>query len=104
MNAYLRFCIYYERVPCPADKTTLKAYIAFLARSLKSTSIPCYLNVVRIFHVSSGYANPFENNWEVAMVKRGVSRVKGCPPVQKNAYDASDYAIIFAVFRLLFTW
>jgi hypothetical protein len=83
LNAYLRFCIYYERVPCPADKTTLKAYIAFLARSLKSSSIPCYLNIVRIVHVSAGFTNPFLENWDVSMVRRGVMRVKGQPPVQK---------------------
>jgi hypothetical protein len=83
LNAYLRFCLYFERRPCPANQVTLKAYVAFLARSLKSSSIPCYLNVVRILHVSSGVANPFLDNWELSMVRRGVSRVIGVPPNQK---------------------
>jgi hypothetical protein len=84
LNAYLRFCIYFERVPCPADQTTLKCYIAFLSRSLKPSSLPGYLNVVHILHVNSGFKNPLENNFEVGLIKRGVSRALGSPPVQKR--------------------
>ena len=41
LNAYYRFCIYYERVPCPADQCTLKCYITFLSRFLKPSCLPC---------------------------------------------------------------
>jgi hypothetical protein len=84
LNAYYRFCIYFGRTPCPADQITLKCYIAFLSRSLKPSSLPCYLNVVRILHVHSGFDKPFLNNFEISLIKRGVSRALGAPPVQKR--------------------
>lgn len=95
LNTYLRFCIFYERLPCPANQDTLKAYIAFLARSLKASSIPCYLNVVRILHVGSGYVNPFINNWEVSMIRRGVNRVKGLAPDQKMPINLAILHLLF---------
>jgi hypothetical protein len=70
-------------VPTPADQTTLKCYVAFLARTLNPSSIPGYLNVVRILHLNAGLPNPLLDNWELDMVKRGVRRRLGRPPLQK---------------------
>ena len=83
LKSYLRFCLYYERTPVPVDTVTLKAYIAFLACSIKPGSINCYLNIVRILHSEAGLANPLAENWDVKMVKRGVARQLGVPPIQK---------------------
>jgi hypothetical protein len=79
----LRFCIFYGRPHLPTDQLTLKGYVAFLASSLNPSSIGGYLNVIRIIHLNAGLANPLIDNWEIAMVKRGVSRQLGRPPVQK---------------------
>ena len=57
--------------------------MAFLARSLNPNSLPGYLNVIRILHLSAGLPNPLEGNWEINMLKRAFSRTKGVPPVQK---------------------
>jgi hypothetical protein len=70
-------------VAVPASESTLCDYSSFLARTLKASSIPCYLNVVRILHVEAGYDNPLEKNWQFSMVKRGIARKKGVPPTQK---------------------
>ena len=83
MNSFIRFCLYFGRNPVPSDQNTLKCYVAFLARSLNPNSIPGYLNIIRIMHVSAGFPNPLQNNWEVNMVKKGVSRKLGRPPRQK---------------------
>ena len=83
MKAYLRFCVYFGRVPVPANQATLIGYVAFLGRSISPRSIPCYLNVIRIMHLCAGLRNPLEGNWEVNMLKRGIARVKAVPPVQK---------------------
>ena len=83
LRAYLRFCVFFGCVPVPADNDTLCCYVAFLARSLSSSSISSYMNIIRILHLDAGLPNPIENNWEVMMIKRGVSRVKGVPPKQK---------------------
>jgi hypothetical protein len=83
LNSYLRFCLYFGRVPVPADQVTLKAYVAFLARSIKSSGINSYLNIVRIMHLEAGLVNPLCDNYELNMVKRGVARQLGSPPEQK---------------------
>jgi hypothetical protein len=83
LRTFFRFCLYFGRPSLPADQDTLKGYIAFLARSLNPSSLPGYLNVIRILHVSAGLKNPFSGNWELDMIKRGVTRKLGRPPVQK---------------------
>jgi hypothetical protein len=77
LNAYIRFCLYFDRVVCPADQETLKCYVAFLSRSLNPSSLPGYLNIVRILHVNSGFVNPFKDNFEINMIKKGISRKLG---------------------------
>jgi hypothetical protein len=83
LYAYIRFCLRFGLVAVPASESTLCDYSSFLARTLKSSSIPCYLNVVRILHVEAGFDNPLEKNWQLSMVKRGIARSKGSPPAQK---------------------
>ena len=50
LYAYIRFCLHYGKVAVPVSPSTLCEYSAFLARSLKPASIPCYLNVIRILY------------------------------------------------------
>jgi hypothetical protein len=83
LNAFLRFCVYFGCQHLPADQLTLRAYLAFLARSLNPNSLAGYLNVVRILHVQAGYPNPLKENWDLNMIKRGIARELGRPPVQK---------------------
>ena len=83
LRAYLRYCSYFSRKPVPADQATLVGYVAFLARSIIPRSIGAYLNIIRILHVSAGFANPLFNNWEINMLKRAIARVHGSPPQQK---------------------
>jgi hypothetical protein len=86
-NAYLRFCIFYDLCPVPADQLTLRTYVAFLARSIKPVCISGYLNIIRITHLEAGLENPLEANFELSMIKRGVSRQLGSPPVQMLPID-----------------
>jgi hypothetical protein len=83
LYSYIRFCMHFGLVAVPASQSTLCDYSSFLARSLKPSSIPCYLNIVRILHVEAGFENPLHKNWQLNMVKRGISRMKGSPPDQK---------------------
>ena len=57
---------------------------SFLARSLSSSSINGYLNIIRLLHLDAGLPNPLENNWEVQQIKRGIARLKGSPLKQKH--------------------
>ena len=83
-NAYLRYCAYFGRTPVPANQDTLVGYVVFLARSLNPRSIPCYMNIIRILHVSAGLKNPLADNWEIQMLKRAIMRKQGIPLVQKE--------------------
>ena len=84
LNAYMTYCAYYHQTPVPAKQSTIVGYVVFLARSIASSSIPSYLNIIRILHSSVGLPNPLYMNWEVNMLKRAVSRLKGRPPQQKS--------------------
>jgi hypothetical protein len=95
LNTYMRFCIYFDRVSVPADQITLCAYIAFLARTLNPNSLPGYINIVRIMHVQAGYQNPFKDNWEISMIRRGIARKLGRPPKQKLPITLEILRLIF---------
>jgi hypothetical protein len=70
-------------VPVPASQDTIVCYVAYLARCLNSSSIPNYLNVIRILHLEAGYVSPLEGNFELDLLKRGIRRENGKPPNQK---------------------
>ena len=76
---YLRFCLHFHLDPIPASNSTLLAYIAFLARSLKPTSINNYLNIVCILHLDAGLDNPLKDNFAILNLKRGIARELGTP-------------------------
>ena len=84
MCSYLSFCVYYGYQPIPAAALTLNRYAAFLARSLSASSIPAYLNAVRILHLEHGLTDPPKNNFQVATTLRGIKRVKGLTVSQKK--------------------
>jgi hypothetical protein len=88
LNAFLRFGIYFGRCHLPASDLTLKCYVAYLARSLNPSSIARYLNVIHIRHLHAGLPNPLKDNWELAMIRRGIARKLGRPPVQKFFWSA----------------
>ena len=81
--AYLRFCLYFGRTPVPADSMTIVVYAVFLTRSLKASSIPGYLNIIRLIHLDAGYSDPLIGNFNLSLVKRGIQRALGSPPCQK---------------------
>jgi hypothetical protein len=84
LRRFLQFCLDFDCVPVPASQETLLCYAAYLACSLSASSIPNYLNVIRLLHLEAGLVNPLEGNFELNMLKRGIRRVKGVPPCQKE--------------------
>ena len=81
--SFLKFCLHYQVQPLPASQDTLCSYLAFLSRSLSTSSIKGYMNAVRLLHIEAGFQNPIAQNWELSMVTRGISRLLGKPPKQK---------------------
>ena len=83
LSSYLKFCQKFKQIPIPASQETLVGYVVYLARRLLPSSIPGYLNIIRLIHVDAGLTNPLEGNMELKLLKRGISRQKGVPPRQK---------------------
>jgi hypothetical protein len=83
-QCYLKFCLNFGLSPVPASQETLITYCSYLARTLSSSSVPAYMNVVRLMHLEAGYPNPLCDNWELASLQRGISRLLGKPPKQKS--------------------
>jgi hypothetical protein len=100
LKSYFKFCLEFERNPIPVEQSTLLAYVAHLAGPISPSSIPGYLNVVRLLHMEAGLPNPLEQNWELLLLKRGVNRQKGRPPVQKLPLTLD---ILRKIFHLLDT-
>ena len=71
--------------PVPVHPPHLLQYAAFLARSLKPSSIRTYLNIfcTRNF----GYLGPLLNNWPFKSLLIGIKRAEGTPPNQKITYN-----------------
>jgi hypothetical protein len=83
LKSYFKFCVEFACCPIPVEQPTLLAYVAHLAGRISPSSIPGYLNVVRLLHMEAGLDNPLDQNWELLLLKRGIKRQKGKPPVQK---------------------
>ena len=83
-NAFIPFVYIMASQPLPAAGSTLNRYAAFLARSLSASSIPAYLNAVRILHLEHGLTDPTKNNFHLANTLRGIKRAKGLTVSQKK--------------------
>ena len=81
-DSFLRFCVYFHLNPVPASSDTICNYVVFLSRSLSVSSIPCYMNVVRLMHIEQGFENPLKG-YDYSIVVKGINRQLGRPPKQK---------------------
>lgn len=100
LKCYLQFCIDFSQCPVPASSETLTCYLAYLAKKIASSSIPNYLNVVRLLHVSAELPNPLENNFELKLIKKGIKREKGVPPIQKLPISIDILQQIYSILDL----
>jgi len=78
---FLEFFSLYRPSNCqqlPTDEDTLIQYAAYLARSIKYSSIKGYLAAVRHFHIRSGYELDLKKCLRLQLVCRGIKRSQGC--------------------------
>ena len=105
--------------PVPADSNTICLYAAFLARSLKFSSIN-YSGVIALLHKEFGLPNPLTDNWVLKSLLTGIKRVKGNLVQQKlpitldilfrihsiihfnSSFDASFWAACLIAFFVFF--
>ena len=115
-TSYLWFCEHICYPSLPAQSSNFCQYAAFLARSLKATSIPNYLNIIGILHKEFNLPNPLLGNWPLQSLLTdclGLSRSKVCPPpAQKQAFLAfwviftctSTCALVLMPLSRLYVW
>lgn len=77
---FLDFCSLYHPTSgtcLPATEDTLIKYAAFLARSIKYSSIKGYLAAVRHFHIRRGFELDLNKCLRLQLVCRGIKRSQG---------------------------
>ena len=62
----------------PVDENILFQYAAYLARSIKYSSIKGYLAAVRHLHVRNGYDLDFKKYPCLQLICKGIRRAQGC--------------------------
>ena len=82
-DTYLRFCHSMNIASVPASTHGICLYAAYLARSLKFSSIKQYLGIIGLMHKEFGLTNPLIGNWQLSSPLTGVKRVHGNAPQQK---------------------
>ena len=92
----------------PASTTNICFYAAFLARSLKYTSVKQYISTIGLLHKEFGLTNPLTDNYFLSSLLNGIRRVKG-DSVNQNClllwiyfFVFSNYSILDLVFTLHF--
>ena len=83
IDSYTRFCLLMNIPSVPASTHNICMYAAFLARSLKPTSVQQYVGTIGLLHTELGLENPLTNNYFLKSLFRGIKRVKGDSQVQK---------------------
>ena len=82
-DTFLKFCAFMNLPAVPALSSTICLYAAFLARTLKFSTIKQYLGIIGLMHKELGLPNPLLGNWHVSSLLTGVKRVLGNAPQQK---------------------
>ena len=82
----------------PASATNICFYAAFLARSLKYTSVKQYISTIGLLHKEFGLTNPLTDNYFLSSLLNGITRVKGDSVNQKLPITLD---LLFRVFKLL---
>ena len=82
-DTYLRFCQSMNLPSVPASTHGICLYAAYLARTLKFSSIKQYLGIIGLMHKEFGLDNTLIGNWQLSSLLTGVKRVHGNAPKQK---------------------
>ena len=77
---FLDFCTLHsphKSTPIPTDEETLIQYVAYLAMTIKHSSIKGYLAAVRHLHICSGYDLDLKKFIRLQLVCHGIKRSQG---------------------------
>lgn len=77
---FLDFCPLHrplQSTHIPTDEETLIQYVAYLAKTIKHSSIKGYLTAVRHLHIRSGYELDLRKFVRLQLICRGIKRSQG---------------------------
>ena len=77
---FLEFCAFnslQKSTHLPTDEETLIQYAAYLAKTIKHSSIKGYLAAVRNLHIRSGYELDLKKFLRLQLICRGIKRAQG---------------------------
>ena len=78
-DTYLRFCHFMNIPSVPASTHGICLYAAYLARSLKFSSIKQYLGIIGLMHKEFGLNNPLSGNWNSLPFSQGSNEFMAMP-------------------------
>ena len=83
LRQYMSFCHRFQYSPLPASTTIISRYIAYISTLISPSSIPPYINVIKLLHLEYGLPDPFQANFHISSLIKGVQRQLAKPPNQK---------------------
>jgi len=83
LQSYHGFCAKFRYLPLPASTLIISRYIAYISLRISTSSIPPYLNIIRLLHMEAGLSDPFQSNFHISSLIKGVHRHLASPPKQK---------------------
>lgn len=102
LKSYLTFCKLANLQPIPISTQNLGCYAAFLSARLSYSSVRQYLNVVRLLHVEANAPDPFNDQWFLSSLFKGMRRTMGdsCKPklpitvpVMRKIFHVLDFSM-----------
>lgn len=86
---FSRWCMHYDLQPLPAFPATLAAYISDLSNRAATSTIRRRISAISQAHIVAGHPSPATDPM-VREVWKGIRRVKGTAPKQKDALMTND--------------
>ena len=83
LRIYYSFCHRFNYPPLPASTITISRYIAFISNRISTSSIPSYINIIKLLHLEAGLPDPLQCNFHISSLLKGVQRQLAIPPNQK---------------------
>ena len=88
----------------PTDEDTLIQYVAYLAKSVKHSTIKGYLAAVRHFHIRHGYQLNLRKFLRLHLVCRGIKRSQGSSTRTRLPVTVSHLKFFFSLLAIRYTF
>jgi len=88
-RAFAAWCEAEGRAALPADPLTVADYLAFAAQQHKASTLAVHVAAIRAAHKAAGQPDPTADE-RVAATMRGIRRVHGQPPAQREPLTLDD--------------